>query len=189
MLLPGGANCKSEDEQLSKLGGAAEEKEGFGQNGQSNVTRVSNELGAGNPHKARLAACTVTFVAAVETFTVCAALFVCRHFVGRAYSSEKQVVDYIAAMGLLLCISIVTDSFQAVISGIARGSGWQHIGAYVNLGAFYLIGIPVSLVLGFIFHHRAKGFWIGIVIGSAVQAAVLSIITAFTNWQKQVNKF
>nr|GMC63983.1 protein DETOXIFICATION 14-like [Ipomoea batatas] len=65
-------------------------------------TRVSNELGAGNPHKARLAACTVTFVAAVETFTVSAALFVCRHFVGRAYSSEKQVVDYIAAMGLLL---------------------------------------------------------------------------------------
>nr|GMC63985.1 protein DETOXIFICATION 14-like [Ipomoea batatas] len=126
---------------------------------------------------------------AVETFTVSAALFVCRHFVGRAYSSEKQVVDYIAAMGLLLCISIVTDSFQAVISGIARGSGWQHIGAYVNLGAFYLIGIPISLVLGFILHQRAKGFWIGIVIGSAVQAAVLSIITAFTNWQKQVNKF
>ncbi|XP_031110302.1 protein DETOXIFICATION 3-like [Ipomoea triloba] len=153
--------------------------------GAAASTRVSNELGAGNPHKARLAACTVTFVAAVETFTVSAALFLCRHFVGRAYSSEKQVVDYIAAMGLLLCISIVTDTFQAVISGIARGSGWQHIGAYVNLGAFYLIGIPVSLVLGFILHQRAKGFWIGIVIGSAVQAAVLSTITAFTDWQEQ----
>nr|POE58256.1 protein detoxification 15 [Quercus suber] len=29
--------------------------------------------------------------------------------------------------------------------GVARGSGWQDIGAYVNLGAYYLIGVPVAL--------------------------------------------
>ncbi|PNX75755.1 MATE efflux family protein DTX1-like, partial [Trifolium pratense] len=69
--------------------------------------------------------------------------------------------------------------------GVARGSGWQHVGAYVNLGAFYLVGVPIGVVLGFIAHFRAKGLWIGIVAGSIVQTIFLSIITALTNWKKQ----
>lgn len=74
-------------------------------------------------------------------------------------------------------------------SGIARGSGWQHIGAYVNLGAFYLFGIPIAVVLGFILHLNAKGLWIGIVVGSIIQSSILFLITSFTNWQKQVVEF
>lgn len=72
-------------------------------------------------------------------------------------------------------------------SGIARGSGWQHIGAYVNLGAFSLVGIPSAVVLGFVVHLKAKGLWIGIVISSVLQSTILSLVTAFTNWQIQVS--
>lgn len=71
-------------------------------------------------------------------------------------------------------------------SGIARGSGWQNIGAYVNLGAFYLVGIPAAAVLGFVVHLKARGFWMGILIGSVLQSAILSIITGLTDWKKQV---
>ena len=71
--------------------------------------------------------------------------------------------------------------------GVARGSGWQHLGAYVNLGAFYLVGIPVGALLGFVAHYRAKGLWIGIVTGSILQSFLLSLITALTNWKKQVH--
>jgi multidrug resistance protein, MATE family len=71
-------------------------------------------------------------------------------------------------------------------SGISRGCGWQHLGAYVNLGAFYLVGIPVALVLGFAFHLGGAGFWIGMIAGGAIQVTLLSIITAMTNWGKMV---
>lgn len=71
-------------------------------------------------------------------------------------------------------------------SGVARGSGWQHIGAYINLGAFYVVGLPVAIILGFVVHLKAKGLWIGIVTGSVVQSTLLSIITGLTNWKKQV---
>lgn len=70
--------------------------------------------------------------------------------------------------------------------GIARGSGWQNIGAYVNLGAYYLVGIPLAALLGFVFKLRGKGLWIGIVTGTTLQALLLSLVTTFTNWQKQV---
>ncbi|EYU41309.1 hypothetical protein ABFS82_12G028200 [Erythranthe guttata] len=156
--------------------------------GAAASTRVSNELGAGNPDKARVAVWAVMFLAVTETITISILLFCFRHITGRAFSNEKQVVKYIALMTPLICVSTITDSLQAVISGIARGSGWQHIGAYVNLGAFYLVGIPIALVLGFIEELKAKGFWIGIVIGSALQSTVLSIITGFTDWQKQATK-
>lgn len=75
----------------------------------------------------------------------------------------------------------------ALSSGVARGTGWQHIGAYVNLGAYYIVGIPLASVLCFVLNLRGKGLWIGIMIGSAVQAIVLAIITVTTNWRKQVS--
>ncbi|XP_009606969.1 protein DETOXIFICATION 12-like [Nicotiana tomentosiformis] len=156
--------------------------------GAAASTRISNELGAGNPQKARLAVQLVMFLAVIETVVLSTSLFGSRRVLGKAFSNDKQVVDYIAEMTPFLCLSIITDSLQAVISGIARGSGWQHIGAYINLGAFYLVAIPLAVVLGFVLHLKAKGLWIGIVVGSTVQTIILSIVTSFTDWEKQAKK-
>jgi MATE family multidrug resistance protein len=35
------------------------------------------------------------------------------------------------------------------ITGVAVGSGWQALVAYVNLICYYVIGLPVGCVLGF----------------------------------------
>ncbi|KAJ1443206.1 Multi antimicrobial extrusion protein [Sesbania bispinosa] len=153
--------------------------------GAAASTRVSNELGAGNPKAVRVAVSAAMFIGITEAIIVSAALFGCRHILGYAYSNDSMIVHYVAVMTPLLCLSIFMDSLQAVLSGVARGSGWQHLGAYVNLGAFYLVGVPVGALLGFVAHFRAKGLWIGIVTGSIVQSIFLCIITALTNWKKQ----
>ena len=69
---------------------------------------------------------------------------------------------------------------------MARGCGWQHVGAYINLGAFYLCGIPVAAILGFVVKLRGKGLWIGVQFGSFVQTLLLSLVTISTDWEKQV---
>ncbi|KAM2155337.1 hypothetical protein ACFX1Q_047055 [Malus domestica] len=150
--------------------------------------RVSNELGAGNPQAARVAVWAAMFLSVTEAVIVSTTLFCCRYVLGHVFSSEKPVVDYVVVMAPLICISVFMDSVQAVLSGVARGSGWQHIGAYVNLGAFYLVGLPVGCALGFALGLRGKGLWIGIVAGSAVQSALLALITSFTNWTKQAKR-
>ena len=71
--------------------------------------------------------------------------------------------------------------------GIARGCGWQDLGAFVNLGAYYLVGIPVAAALGFWLDLRGKGLWIGIVVGSFLQAFLLSVIAMCTNWDEKVS--
>ncbi|KAJ6726298.1 PROTEIN DETOXIFICATION [Salix purpurea] len=81
--------------------------------------------------------------------------------------------------------SAVMICLQAVLSGVARGCGWQNIGAYINLGAFHLCGIPVAALLGFWLNLKGMGLWIGIQIGVFTQTALLSIVTSCTNWEKQ----
>ncbi|CAB4295718.1 unnamed protein product [Prunus armeniaca] len=63
---------------------------------------------------------------------------------GKPRSNEKDVIDFVVTMAPLVCLSHVLDSFQGVLTGVARGIGWQHIGACINLGAVYLCGIPVA---------------------------------------------
>lgn len=74
------------------------------------------------------------------------------------------------------------------LSGIARGCGWQHLGAYVNLGSFYLLGIPMAVVLGFVLNMGGRGLWMGVICGSLSQTTLLSAITIFTDWHKMAEK-
>ncbi|XVF71555.1 hypothetical protein PTKIN_Ptkin12aG0047500 [Pterospermum kingtungense] len=150
-------------------------------------TRVSNELGAGNPKAARLSVIVAMVIAAIEPIIVAIALFSCRHIFGYLFSNEKQVVNYLAQMTPLLCISLLVDSLQAVLSGVARGTGWQHIGACVNLGAYYIVGIPVAAALCFGLNLKGKGLWMGILAGCFVQLSLLAFVTARTNWEKQAS--
>ncbi|GMN38681.1 hypothetical protein TIFTF001_007915 [Ficus carica] len=151
-------------------------------------TRVSNELGAGNAQAARIATFAAMILAVIETSIVSTALFASRRVFGYSFSNEKEVVDYVTDMAPLVCVSVILDSIQGVLSGVARGCGWQHIGAFINLGAFYLCGIPIAALLGFWVKLRGRGLWIGIQSGSFVQTVLLALVTSCTNWEKQARK-
>ncbi|KAI3990764.1 hypothetical protein MKX01_029949 [Papaver californicum] len=91
-----------------------------------------------------------------------------------------------AARLAVFTVMIIAGTEMVIVS-VAKGCGWQHIAAYVNLGSFYLGGIPIALLLGFFLQLRGRGLWLwlGIMAGSLIQTAILSIITARTNWQNQ----
>ncbi|KAI3817235.1 hypothetical protein L1987_11024 [Smallanthus sonchifolius] len=122
----------------------------------------------------------------VETAIVSTSVFASRRAFGYIFTNEKEVVDYVTRMVPFLCLNIIMDSIQGTLSGVARGVGWQHLGAYANLAAFYLVGIPVAALLGFCTSLRGEGLWIGILIGATVLVILLSVVTVFTNYEKQV---
>ncbi|XP_048328790.2 protein DETOXIFICATION 3 isoform X1 [Ziziphus jujuba] len=156
--------------------------------GAAASTRVSNELGAGNSRGAQIAVHSVMMLAVIEAVVLSTIVFCCRSVVGYAYSNVKEVVDYVETITPLLSLSFIMDSLMAVLSGIARGCGWQNLGAYANLSAYYLVGIPVAIILGFLVGLRGIGLWIGILTGSTVQVVLLALLTFSTNWQKQAIK-
>ena len=36
--------------------------------------------------------------------------------------------------------------------GVAVGAGWQSVVAYVNIACYYLIGVPIGVVLGYVYN-------------------------------------
>ncbi|KAL0378036.1 UNVERIFIED_CONTAM: protein DETOXIFICATION 14 [Sesamum radiatum] len=153
--------------------------------GAAASTRVSNELGAGRPDRARASVWAANVLSIGEAIVACTILLGCRNLLGYAFSNEKEVVDHLREMTPFVCLLLAMDCIQAVLSGVARGSGWQHLGAYVNLGAFYLVGLPTAVLLGFVLRLRGKGLWLGLNIGSIAQSGLLSFVTCSMNWKKQ----
>ncbi|KAM0032419.1 putative multi antimicrobial extrusion protein [Helianthus debilis subsp. tardiflorus] len=151
-------------------------------------TRVSNELGAGNPEAAKMALLAASVLGALEVIIASTILFCSRSILGYAFGKDKELVNYVKEMTPLLCLSIFADTIQTILSGVARGSGWQDIGAYINLGSYYLVGIPMAVVLGFVCHLNGKGLWSGLIIGIVIQCILLTLVTCSTNWQKQARK-
>ncbi|VAH56427.1 unnamed protein product [Triticum turgidum subsp. durum] len=150
-------------------------------------TRVSNELGAGRPRAARLAVHVVMFLAISEGTVMAAVVLRVRYIWGHAYSSEEEVVSYVARMLLVILVVNFFDGIQCVLSG-ARGCGWQKICAFINLGAFYIVGVPAAYIIAFVLHVGGMGLWMGIICGVLVQVLLLTIITLCTDWQKEATK-
>eukprot|EP00249_Psilotum_nudum_P000999 c13244_g1_i2 orf=504-1793(+) len=148
-------------------------------------TRVSNELGAGRTQPAQHAVHVSVILALLESTIISIGLLSTQHIWGWAYSNEREVVSYVASLIPFLAISNIADGFAAVLSGVARGCGWQNIGAYVNLGSYYVVGIPAALVFCFVLHMEGKGLWMGVMVGSYIQFITLISITLRTNWDQQ----
>ncbi|GAU21726.1 hypothetical protein TSUD_328510 [Trifolium subterraneum] len=102
------------------------------------------------------------------------------------FTDNKDVASAVGDLSPLLAVSILLNSVQPVLSGVAIGAGWQSIVAYVNLGCYYIIGIPVGIVLGNVFHLQVKGIWIGMLFGTLIQTIILLVISYKTDWEKQV---
>uniref|UniRef100_A0A0D9XIS2 Protein DETOXIFICATION n=1 Tax=Leersia perrieri TaxID=77586 RepID=A0A0D9XIS2_9ORYZ len=156
--------------------------------GSSLSTRVSNELGAGQSGAARLAARVAVAMTVVVGLVLVAALMLLRNVWGYSFSNEQEVVIYIARIMPVLAVSFFVDGLNGALSGVLTGCGKQNIGARVNLGAFYLIGIPTAVLLAFVLHLNAVGLWLGIVCGSISKLGVLLFITLRTNWGKEAIK-
>ncbi|OAY78277.1 Protein DETOXIFICATION 16 [Ananas comosus] len=150
--------------------------------------RVSNELGAGHPQAARLSVYVVVAIAITEGLIVALATILVRDIWGYLYSNEEEVVKYVSAMMPILAASDFMDGIQCTLSGAARGCGWQKICSVINLGAYYVVGIPSAVLFAFFFHAGGKGLWMGIICAMIVQILVLIAMILSTNWDQEVRK-
>ncbi|KAF7121491.1 hypothetical protein RHSIM_Rhsim13G0154600 [Rhododendron simsii] len=150
--------------------------------------RVSNELGAKHPKSAAFSVVIVnscSFVIAVILALVVLAL---RHVISYVFTGGETVAEAVSELAPYLAFAIVLNGVQPVLSGVAVGCGWQTFVAYVNVGCYYVVGIPLGVLLGFHFNLGAKGIWSGMMGGTVIQTIILLWVTSRTNWNKEVEK-
>ncbi|KAF5725979.1 MATE efflux family protein [Tripterygium wilfordii] len=148
--------------------------------------RVSNELGAGNTKAAKFA------VKVILSISICVGVFfsvLCFLFssqISYLFSSSEAIAKSVSSLRTLLAISVFLNGAQPVLSGVAVGAGWQSVVAFINIGSYYVIGIPAGALLGYVAHMQVMGIWIGMIFGVATQTFVLFYMTWKTDWEEQV---
>jgi MATE family multidrug resistance protein len=65
------------------------------------------------------------------------------------------------------------DGIQGVAAGALRGAGDVRFAFVANVGAHWLVGFPLALVLGFRLGQGAPGLWWGLLAGLALVAVLL----------------
>ncbi|KAL9246512.1 hypothetical protein vseg_020037 [Gypsophila vaccaria] len=147
--------------------------------------RVSNELGAGRPHAAKFAVVVAVSTSCTVGLVISFILLMLRNQYPLLFTNSKEVQEIVSKLTLPLVLSIIINNIQPVLSGVAIGAGWQALVAYVNVGCYYLIGVPLGIVLGFTLHKGIKGIWYGMLFGTVVQTVILIVLTYRTNWNKE----
>ena len=95
------------------------------------------------------------------------------HSLARAYTSVPGVVAIAATLIPIAGVFQVFDGLQVVAAGVLRGAGDTRAAMIANMLGFWLIGMPVSVWLGFGLDRGVAGLWWGFVAGLAAVATFL----------------
>ncbi|KAJ6979899.1 protein DETOXIFICATION 18-like [Populus alba x Populus x berolinensis] len=150
----------------------------------ANSTRVSNELGAGNPDKAKQAMAMTLKLSVLLALLIVLALATGHDIWAGFFTDDLSIIKAFASMTPFLAISIALDAFQVVFTGVTRGCGWQNLAVIVNVATFFCVGMPVATLLGFKYKLYSKGLWTGLICGLACQTCTLLLITLRTKWTR-----
>jgi MATE family multidrug resistance protein len=112
--------------------------------------RVSNELGLGRPRAAKYSVYVTVFQSLLIGLVFMVAIIIARDHFAIIFTSSKVLQRAVSKLAYLLGITMVLNSVQPVVSGVAVGGGWQGLVAYINLGCYYIFGLPFGYLLGYI---------------------------------------
>ncbi|XP_061999864.1 protein DETOXIFICATION 35-like [Rosa rugosa] len=150
--------------------------------------RVSNELGLGRPRAAKYAVYVTVFQSFLIGILFMILILLFKDSFSALFTTDKELQQAVAHLAYLLGATMLLNSVQPVISGVAVGGGWQATVAYINLGCYYIFGIPLGYLLSHVADFGVMGLWGGMICGTALQTLLLLFVLYKTNWNKEVEQ-
>ncbi|PSS31607.1 Protein DETOXIFICATION like [Actinidia chinensis var. chinensis] len=150
--------------------------------------RVANELGAGNAEGAKFATIVCVFTSLLVGLLFWVLIIAIPNKLAMIFSSSSSVITMVSELSVLLSFTILLNCIQPVLSGVAVGSGWQALVAFINLGSYYIVGVPLGFILGWLLNFGIEGIWAGMIGGTVVQTFILAFVTIRCKWEKEVQK-
>ncbi|CAA0814308.1 MATE efflux family protein [Striga hermonthica] len=153
--------------------------------GAAAAARVGNELGANRPGRARACAAAAVGLAAGIGCGAVGFTASVRCVWARMYTDDEGVGRLAAAALPILGLCELGNCPQTVGCGVVRGTARPAAAANVNLGAFYLVGMPVAVGLGFGLGVGFRGLWLGLLAAQVCCAGMMLYVVGTTNWEYQ----
>lgn len=90
------------------------------------------------------------------------------------HATNVAIMQLIASGLLIVTVMQIFDAGQIIGIGILRGVGDAARPFCISLVGYWLVGLPVSYLLGVTAGHGVRGVWVGLTVGLAATAAVLT---------------
>jgi MATE family multidrug resistance protein len=100
------------------------------------------------------------------------------------YLDNQEVINLAAQLLIIASLFQLSDGIQLVVLGALRGMQDVFIPSIITFISYWLIAIPLGVVLAIHYEMRAHGMWIGLLIGLTVAAIML--LLRFNNQTKKL---
>lgn len=100
-------------------------------------------------------------------------LMVFRHNVASLYSSDQAVIDLITHFLVYAVFFQISDAISTPTQGALRGYKDVNPAFWISLLAYWIIGLPLGVVLAKYTDLGPYGYWIGLISGLAAAAVLL----------------
>ncbi len=138
---------------------------------------VGQAIGRGDPQAARRSGSIAIGIACVFMSCSAAAFLLFPKQILQVYTSDVRVVGI--GIGLLFFAAVfqLFDGIQTVATGALRGVGNTRVPMLVNLGGYWLLGLPAGYLLCFRFRYGVYGLWCGLTL-----ALIIIALTLWRTW-------
>jgi MATE family multidrug resistance protein len=150
------------------------------------AARVGTLLGAGLPSPARTATNVGVGVSLVIGLTSGMAILALRFDWGRLFTDDEDVIHAASNILPLCALFNLFDCIQVLTSGVLRGQGRVHIGGWLNLAGYYLVAIPLGLLLCFKLSWGLSGLWTGMCVAIILISGCQTYYVLVADWQHLV---
>jgi MATE family multidrug resistance protein len=153
------------------------------------AVRVGNLLGANRPTEAKISSRVALFLSLAMGGLNSALFIIFRRQWGWLFSSDMEVIKLVEHILPLLAFFQVADGICGIAGGVLRGTGRQAQGAAINMVSYYIIGIPIGLMLTFTrIDLGLSGLWWGLTIALLFGSSGMIWLISLTNWEWEVKK-
>ncbi len=128
---------------------------------------VGHGIGRGDDAAARRAAASALLLGVAFMAGSALVFLALPHALASMFTDQPAVLALATSLIPIAGVFQVFDGLQVVSVGILRGVGDTRAPMAVNLLGFWVIGLPVSIALGFFTPAGPKGLWWGLVAGLA----------------------
>ncbi|KAJ8647758.1 hypothetical protein MRB53_000781 [Persea americana] len=104
------------------------------------------------------------------------------------FTEEEGVLGLLAVALPIAGLCEVGNYPQTAGCGVLTGSARPGIGGKINFGAFYLVGLPVAVGLGFGTRVGFEGVWLGLLAAQATCAILMVRAVLRTDWELQAER-
>lgn len=116
-----------------------------------------------------------TFYAGLLYGCLCAVAFmVFRYQIPHIFNDDTQVVQVAANLMFLAGIFQISDATQAIAVGTLRGMKDVTAPTYYMAFSYWAVGIPLGMLLAYVFHWNVYGIWTGFVAGLTLTSILLN---------------